>query len=127
MSDTLPTLPGIDPPFVDRVEALCQRLADILGERNGRRPTVTVKWRRDMRLLCERGPLGHAAQAVDTAEVQAIMEATFTHETWWADRITDPGFLRKHYLRIGREAAAASRKGSASPKAAALIAKLRDL
>jgi hypothetical protein len=127
MSNPLPTLPGVDPPFLDRVDALCARLADHLEARNGRRPTVTVKWRRDMRLLCERGPLGHAAQAVDTAEVALVVEATFDHETWWADRITDPGFLRKHYLRIGREAAAASRKGTASPKAAALIAKLRDL
>ena len=92
------------PPSQDeQVEALCAMLADLIASGVGRRPTITMKWRRDMRLLVQRGPTGFAPQALDPSRVAAVLQVTFTAGTWWADKVRDPGFLRKHWARIAAE------------------------
>lgn len=128
MSDTLPTLPGVDPPADVAAEALCELLADGIAALLGRRPTVTASWQRDMRLLLTKGPLGAVGDPVPAAQVTQVIEWTYRAETWWAERITSPKFLRKHYLRILAEARRAAKSAPrATPEVASAIGKLRGL
>ena len=104
----------IEPTIDDVARDLCATLAAHVGERTGWTPTVSVVWIRDMRLLLQRGPTGMQPRPLDPAEVRAVIDLTFRHETWWSDTLETPGFLRKHYLRIGKAAAERER---AAPKA----------
>lgn len=99
-----------------------------MAETTGRRKRVTLNWQRDMRLLIERGPLGFDPAPEPADRIARVIEATFGYETWWATRITDPKFLRKHYVRIVQAADEAARNAPAPvADTAALIGKLRGL
>ncbi len=125
MSNAL-TLPGVEPPAEDRVEALCVALSAAIGNRTGHHPNVTARWRHDMRLLVTHGPLGTATNHVPPDTVAHVIDVTFAAETWWADRITNPGFLRKHWPRIAT-ATTNARPRRPSADTAALVGKLRNL
>ena len=110
------------------VTKLCDLLADYLEARDGRRPTsTTMRWTRDMRLLLQRGPTGVERHPEEAAVVEAVIRATFECETWWSETISDPGFLRKHYLRIGRAAGEASRKHQKSAAVGDMMERLKAL
>jgi hypothetical protein len=103
-------------------EALCARLVDAVGDYAGdpkKRPAITAKWRKDMRLLCERGPLGRAQpEAIAPERVEHCIEFVFSRLAepgrdgfCWAAQIRSPHALREHWdqmLDAGRRLAAAS-------------------
>ena len=93
-------LPDMPPTVEDESESLCHYLATRMGELSGRTPTVTAAWRRDMRLLITNGPIGYTGVPEPAASVLNVLAGTFDTGTWWADKITGPQFLRKHYIRI---------------------------
>lgn len=98
---------------VDRadVEDLCRHLADrIEGYHPERaRPKVTDKWRRDMRLLVDRGPLGvDDPRPVPPAKVRSSIDVVFDDLAeptgrggfCWAAQIRSPGALRDHWSQL---------------------------
>lgn len=95
------------------IEALCVHLADrIERHRDGVRPTITAKWRKDMRLLVERGPLHvDGAQGISPDKVRASIDSVFDELAvpdgrtgfCWADQIRSAGNLRDKWAQL-REA-----------------------
>lgn len=92
-------------------DALCELLADrVLAHRGGSgRPKITEKWRRDMRLLIERGPLRvDDVKSVEPERVRGAIEFVFEHLAdptgadgfCWADQIRSPGALRDHWQQL---------------------------
>ena len=105
MNNQLALIKGAAPPSpVDAAPSLCAYLAQRIGERNGFTPNHDLmSWHRAMRLLMERGPNG-VSQPLEPGYVKLTIDRTYDNETWWADRITDPTFLRKHFPRIAQAA-----------------------
>lgn len=121
----LPITPAV-PDITDVSVELCDTLAGLIGEQTGFTPVTTMGWRRDMRLLLEHGPIGTAKQPLNPSDVRDVLYGTFEHQTWWADKITDPRFLRKHYPRIYRAVADARPQVSEADQLAAMD-QLRNL
>lgn len=101
-------VPQDDPQVVE----LCAYLAErVEKHRGGDRPAVTAAWRRDMRLLVERGALGvDKPEAIAPEKVRAAIDATFDvlaepgrDGFCWADQVRSPGALRRHLPKL-REA-----------------------
>lgn len=92
------------------VEDLCEHLAGrVFAHRGGKGlPKVTAAWRRDMRLLVERGPLRIAdAQPVPAERVRNAIDFTFERLAdpgadgfCWADQIRSPQALRDHWVQL---------------------------
>lgn len=104
--------PSLEPSEtrLDSVEPLCALLADrIENYQGGNRPRVTQRWRRDMRLLVERGPL-HIAQPdpkpPDNVErciafvFDKLADPDGRSGFCWASVVRSPGALRDHWLQI---------------------------
>lgn len=100
--------PSADTASAD-LEQLCIALADAI-EAHGKvgRPTITTAWRRDMRLLVERGELGIEGARGHPPEVVA-RAIGFTFERLadpgrdgfcWADQVRSPGALRRHWPKL---------------------------
>jgi hypothetical protein len=113
-------------------DLLCDELADSIAQfRNGShggRPKVTKRWRDDMRLLLERGPIGDAAPApLSVDKIRGCIAYVFTElaepegsSTFcWAAQVQSPSALRRHWWKI-RVAAMAHRDRTRGGKGAAL-------
>lgn len=98
-------------PDEQAIDALCAQLAAAVGDYMGgphRRPAVTQTWRRDMRLLVERGPNGRATpEALPPERVASGIEFVFTHLAdpgttgfCWAANIRSPSKLRAQWDRL---------------------------
>lgn len=98
---------GADAPLV---ESLCDQLAAAI-EAHGTvkaRPAVTERWRRDMRLLVQRGPLRvEKAEAIPADRVGKAIAYVFEHLAdpsssgfCWADQIRSPHALRDHWVQL---------------------------
>lgn len=97
------------------VGSLCDHLADRIAtfrEDERARPQVTQRWRKDMSLLIQRGPLGRAKPEILGPErvrrcIDYVFEALASPQGrsgfCWAAQIRSPGALRQHYDQI-REA-----------------------
>lgn len=94
---------------VSDVDRLCAILASLVAiHRDAKPPPVTASWRRDMRLLLERGPLGQdEPERLTPDHVERAMRYTFDRLAvrggdgfCWADQVQSPGALRRHYHRI---------------------------
>lgn len=92
------------------VDALCDQLATAIEcHRGGKsRPKVSAAWKRDMRLLVERGELGVEGAKGHPPEVIARAVA-FVFERLadpgrdgfcWADQVQSPGALRRHWPKL---------------------------
>lgn len=121
-------LPGDD--TASAVESLCEILADaVLAHRGGEgRPTISARWRTDMRLLVERGPLRISdAKPVSPERVRGAIEFVFSElaepegrtRFCWADQIRSPGALRDHWAQL-LEAGRKKHAGRVSPGVAAI-------
>jgi hypothetical protein len=95
----------------EEVESLCNLLADAIDEYRGgvnTKPAVTQIWRRDMRLLLDRGPLGRAKpERIPHGRVEAAILYVFTHlaepnaqNFCWAANVQSPVGLRKHWDKL---------------------------
>ena len=93
------------------VEALCAHLADRIEafHPTRARPPITAKWRKDMRLLLERGPLrDEHAEAMTPARARASIDAVFDQLAeptgrdgfCWAAQIRSPHALRDHWVQL---------------------------
>lgn len=128
VGDTSPTI-VVDPAAVDR---LCHDLADRMAELHpdGARPKVTDRWRRDMRLLIERGPAGVEDPApIDPDVVARRLHRVFTELAvpadngfCWAAIIRSPGGLRDKWTQISAAVTPPRATATASDKTAAAAA-----
>lgn len=93
------------------IVGLCDALADSVGDFLGspkKRPKVTDRWIKDMRLLIERGPLGRdAPEPFEVQRIQRCMEILFTKMAepgrngfCWAAQVRSPHALREHWDQI---------------------------
>lgn len=94
------------------VVRLCEDLADRVSrffEDPKKRPKVTARWHKDMRLLLERGPLGREIpEALGVERVERCLDVLFTKMTdpqgrngfCWAAQIRSPHALREHWDQI---------------------------
>lgn len=111
------------------VDSLCDLLAQRVGShRDGPPPPITKAWRRDMRLLLDRGPKD---QAIPTRLLPGKVESTIhfifdrlsdpgPNGFCWADQVRSPGALRKHWHAMATSAArlkrpAAERQAADTP------------
>jgi hypothetical protein len=121
--------PEVEPPVETSslsadVDALCSQLADkVAAQRGGAQPPVTERWRKDMRLLLERGPLHQdrpepcSPEKVETTIAYVFAEMSEPEGRsgfCWADQIRSPGALRDHWLQMA-QAAKARRRAKLSP------------
>ncbi len=109
-------------------QALCERLAAAVGDYAGdpkKAPAITGKWRNDMRLLRERGPLGRARpEALSAERIEHCIEFVFSRLAepgrdgfCWAAQIRSPLALRQHWdqmLDAGRRLASSNGHGKAA-------------
>lgn len=114
------------------VEQLCSQLADAVERyrdgAQGGRPKVNAAWRRDMRLLVERGPLGvEKARGVPVHRVADCIRVVFTELAdpgasgfCWAAQVQSPSALRRHWWKL-YEAAVALRRRVSAGKMAPLV------
>lgn len=92
-------------PFVDE---LCSLLADRIQSHAGDRPKITARWRRDMRLLVERGPFHvEPAEPLSVEKVRSSIGFVFDRLAdrgsdgfCWADQIRSPHALRDHWAQL---------------------------
>lgn len=93
----------------DDVEALCALLAERVGtHRDGPGPPVTGRWRKDMRLLVDRGPLNQDKPTPLGAErVEKAIRFVFDRLAdtngkgfCWANQIRSPHSLRDHWHQL---------------------------
>lgn len=92
------------------VERLCDQLADAVRQHRGGngRPTISAAWKRDMRLLVERGPKGVSdPEKLDVERVAKTIVTVFAELAepdangfCWADQVQSPGALRRHWLKM---------------------------
>lgn len=117
------------------VERLCDLLADrVAAQQDGRRPPVTDRWRKDMRLLLERGPLHQdTPETVAPVRVEHTIAYVFEHMAepegrsgfCWAAQIRSPQALRDHWHQMS-DAAARARAARRGPSARAIDRVTRD-
>src|SRR5262245_9528832 len=117
--------PSVEPPVepsventsslgADEVTELCDQLAErVATQQSGRRPVITDRWRKDMRLLLERGPLHQDTPEALTAEkVATTIGYVFDHLSdpqgssgfCWAAQIRSPAALRDHWHQMANAA-----------------------
>jgi hypothetical protein len=116
------------------VDALCDHLAERIAEfQHGARPPVTPRWREQMRLLVERGPLHrHAPEPMAPAKVRNTIDWVFDHMAepegrgsfCWAAQVRSAHALRDHWdqMAVAARAQNSARRGRS---AAAIDAALR--
>ena len=101
----------------DVIDVLCEDLADRVGHhRDDVPPAVTAKWRKDMRLLLQRGPLDQKAPTpIAPGTVASALCVIFEQLAdpgrtgfCWADQVQSPGALRKHWHKIRTSARSAA-------------------
>lgn len=94
---------------VSEAERLCTLLATAIDTHTGAgRPKVTAAWRRDMRLLLERGELGiEGAKGRSPEVIERAIGFTFGRLAerggdgfCWADQVRSPGALRRHWPKL---------------------------
>lgn len=122
---TLSTPAGADAATIDD---LCAQLADAI-ERHGQvgRPKISSAWRRDMRLLLQRGPTDlEEPRAIAPEQVARGIAYTFERLAdpgsdgfCWADQVRSPGALRRHWLKLA-EAKRRLERGTTSKGARAV-------
>jgi hypothetical protein len=119
---------SIDDVHAQLIDSLCSMLADKIQQHRGEgspRPAITERWRKDMRLLVERGPL-HVERPtpIPMERVVGAMKVVFgelnepegRRAFCWADQIRSPAALRDHWLQIA-DAAKRARQRRAGPTA----------
>jgi DNA-binding transcriptional ArsR family regulator len=124
-------------PFGDDVTRLCDQLAEkVANQQDGRRPPITDRWRTDMRLLLERGPLHQdTPEPVGAEKVGATIDYVFEHLAepqgrggfCWAAQVRSPAALRDHWHQMA-DAARRLRAAQRGPTATAIdraVARLR--
>ncbi len=92
------------------IDVLCDLLADRIQQyRGGARPKITERWRRDMRLLIERGPLDldplepkspEKIRATLAAIFDEMAEPTGSNGFCWAATVTSPAKLREFWPKM---------------------------
>lgn len=125
-------------PVGDDVTRLCDQLAEkVATQQDGRRPPITERWRTDMRLLLERGPLHQdTPEAVSAEKVGTTIDYVFAHLAepqgrggfCWAAQVRSPGALRDHWHQMA-DAARRLRAGQRGPTATAIdraVARIRS-
>lgn len=89
-------------PLRHDVERVCKHLAAVIEKGGSKRPTVTKKWRTDIRLLIDKDGI--------TPE-QAIAAIDWAHgNDFWQAHILSPLKLRAKYETLRRQATAEQRK-----------------
>lgn len=116
------------------VDDLCEHLAERIGEfQHGARPPVTERWRRQMRLLVERGPLHRTVpEPMAPVKIRNTIDYVFDHMAdpegrgsfCWAAQVRSVHALRDHWdqMAVAARAQLRARRGSS---AAAIDAALR--
>ena len=96
-------------PTDDEIEDLCLFLAEKIKDhmRMPFNPVITDRWRKDMRLFCERGALHQSEQfyispenAKKFIEIVFMLLSTKVNRFCWADQIRSPYALRDHFWQI---------------------------
>jgi hypothetical protein len=108
-----PAAPPPDPALFDAptvIDELCTELAAAVGKfADAPPPPVTARWRNDMRLLLERGPLHQdTPAAIGPDVVRQCLRVVFTELAepegrggfCWAAQIRSPGALRDHWHQM---------------------------
>lgn len=118
------------------VDALCEHLAErIAGFQDGARPPITARWRDQMRLLVERGPLHRSSpEPVAPIKVRNTIDYIFDHMAepegrgsfCWAAQVRSVHALRDHWdqMAVAAKAQLRARRGRS---AAAIDAALRPV
>lgn len=89
-------------PLRHDVERVCRHLAAVIEKGGSKKPTITKKWRSDIRLLIDKDGI--------TPE-QAIAAIDWAHANdFWQAHILSPAKLRQKYDTLRRQAAAEQRK-----------------
>lgn len=84
------------------MEQVCKHLATVIEEGGDKRPTITARWRTDMRRLFDIDGI---------TPDQAITAINWAHANdFWQAHILSPGKLRAKYETLRRQARAAQRK-----------------
>lgn len=110
-SPTAPVRGEVEAVAHPEAEALCRHLAAAVAlhrDDPGSEPAVSTKWRKDMRLLLERGPLRRAKpEPLPPERVRAAIDFVFTRLAergrdgfCWADQIRSPQALREHWDQL---------------------------
>lgn len=91
------------PPAESRpdVEALCNRLVDLMVANGSDKPTVTDAWRTQARLLLDKDHQEHGHREPDKA--MRVLEWALRHHFWWKNIRSIPKF-RQQYGRLRDEA-----------------------
>ena len=118
----------------DPVDDLCDYLAGRIAEfQDGARPPVTARWRQQMRLLVERGPLHRdRPEPMSPAKVRATISFIFDRMAepegrgtfCWAAQIRSAHALRDHWDQMAT-AARTQTRARRGRSAAAIDAALR--
>jgi hypothetical protein len=137
LSSTVTTKTLNTSPPGDDVTRLCEQLAEkVANQQDGRRPPITDRWRTDMRLLLERGPLHQdTPEPVGAEKVGATIDYVFERLAepqgrggfCWAAQVRSPAALRDHWYQMA-DAARRLRAGQRGPTATAIdraVARLR--
>lgn len=116
------------------VDALCDHLAGRIAEfQAGARPPVTPRWRQQMRLLIERGPLHRTTpEPIAPAKIRNTIDFVFDRMAdpegrggfCWAAQVRSVHALRDHWDQMA-VAARAKYKAQRGRSAAAIDAALR--
>lgn len=95
------------------IDSLCALLAERVGtHRDGPSPPVTKRWRTDMRLLIDRGPLNQDQPTpLGVERVERAIRFCFDRLAdangsgfCWADQVRSPQSLRKHWHQLATAA-----------------------
>lgn len=96
-----PPEPDNTPPRTD-VERVCRHLAAVIEKGGSKKPTITKKWRNDIRLLIDKDGI---------TPDQAITAIDWAHANdFWQAHILSPAKLRAKYETLRRQAIAEQRK-----------------
>lgn len=110
-SEPTPSAPLVPELPTNEADVLCRYLADKVEIHQGKRPSITKAWQRDMDLLLRRGPLHQDAPEVLSPErvrkaIDTVFNVLAEHEGkdgfCWADQIRSPGALRDHWLQLAQ-------------------------
>lgn len=83
------------------VEALCNRLVELMAENGSDKPPITDAWRTQARLLLDKDHQEHGHREFDKA--MRLLEWALKHHFWWKNIRSMPKF-REQYGRLRDEA-----------------------
>jgi hypothetical protein len=88
----------------DDVVNLCALLAELVETDVGLRPKITNTWRKNMRLLLERGPVEYEPAPISAASVERLIRFVYEHRDAdpnfsWAAQMRAPSGVRRNWVK----------------------------